>query len=475
MSVKEHPVAKRSKEVEDMKPDLDLVSALMGGTRMMRSCGEKYMPRFPAEDPMAHATRISVATLRPAYKKTVRTLVGKPMAKPIKIEPEPKERWEEILDNIDMQGHNIDSFVADVMEKAIAHGQCHFFVEAPKAAPGLTVAQEREQGIRPYFVKVEKSALLGWTVSGNALMSVRFKELVKEKKSEFEEAEVEQIRVLMPGAWQVWRIGADPKKPDEWALFDKGESSLKEITWVTVFARRTGYMSSEPPLIELAHLNVKHWQSQSDQDNITHIVRVPILAVSGVDTKFSMTIGSQAAIRLPSGGDMRYIEHTGNAVGAGKTALDDLVEEMRQAGAEMLVPRGVAATATEVASDNVAQMSDLQRIVRDAQDSFNLGLEFVAKMIGEGEESAPEVSIFNEFDASFMATENSNLILQSQTAGLISKKTALRELQRRGTLSDSIDYDDEQQFISEEGPPEGKTDPLTGLPYDKPAPPQAGE
>lgn len=42
----------------------------------------------------------------------------------------------------------------------------------------------------------------------------------------------------------------------------------------------------KPPLIELAHLNVKHWQSQSDQDNILHVIRVPILVRIGIQTQY---------------------------------------------------------------------------------------------------------------------------------------------------------------------------------------------
>jgi hypothetical protein len=49
-------------------------------------------------------------------------------------------------------------------------------------------------------------------------------------------------------------------------------------------ALRCAFGDGEPPLLDLAYLNVKHWQSQSDQDNILHIARVPILALIGVRT-----------------------------------------------------------------------------------------------------------------------------------------------------------------------------------------------
>jgi hypothetical protein len=41
-------------------------------------------------------------------------------------------------------------------------------------------------------------------------------------------------------------------------------------------------MRGSPPLLNLALLNIKHWQSQSEQDNILHVARVPLLVAYGL-------------------------------------------------------------------------------------------------------------------------------------------------------------------------------------------------
>ena len=43
-------------------------------------------------------------------------------------------------------------------------------------------------------------------------------------------------------------------------------------------------MRARPPLLDLAWLNLAHWQSSSDQRHILHIARVPILFARGMDT-----------------------------------------------------------------------------------------------------------------------------------------------------------------------------------------------
>jgi hypothetical protein len=60
----------------------------------------------------------------------------------------------------------------------------------------------------------------------------------------------------------------------------------------------------------MALLNIKHWQSQSEQDNILHVARVPILTVFGLEEGQELTIGSSSAAsftdrRRGSG----YVEH----------------------------------------------------------------------------------------------------------------------------------------------------------------------
>lgn len=464
------PVAAKMPEFQRMEDYLEITETLMAGTKAMRSKGERMMPRFPAEDPKVYQARLSTATLRPAYKRTVQVLAGKPMSKRIALEDNVDERTRELLNNVDRAGRNLDTFVADALERALAHGQVHIFIDAPKGNPNASLAEEKKLGLRPYFVMVNSSQVLGYQLDEYGRLSqVRFKEKVTDNDGEFGVKEVDQIKVIERGKWTTYRQKMTEGVVGEWMEHESGLMTWDGVPWVTIFGRRVGFMSSEPPMMELAYLNVKHWQSQSDQDNITHVVRVPILAAIGVDSDFKMVVGAQAAVKLPQGAALQFVEHTGAAITAGKISLDDLVEEMRQAGAEMLMPRGAAATATEVATDNTATMSDLQRIVLAANDALN---EAVRIMCEWGKAKTTKVKLHSDFDATFMIEQNSTLVLSAVNGGLLSKETGFKELQRRGIVSGDIDFEEEQARIENEGPPEGKIDPATGLPYKEPAPPR---
>jgi hypothetical protein len=119
-----------------------------------------------------------------------------------------------------------------------------------------------------------------------------------------------------------------------------------------------------PPLLDLAFLNVKHWQSQSDQDNILHVARVPILAIIGADEDDQIKIGQQA-VKVPLNGDIKFVEHTGKAIEAGHDSLEKLELQMIQTGAELLVMKPGQRTATESNNEAEGNKSDLQRICRE--------------------------------------------------------------------------------------------------------------
>jgi len=461
MQTNEQAVAEISSAAKLMADDIDMVRCLMGGTRAMRKAGVKYLPAWANEDTLKHQTRLSVSTLFPAYSRTVTTLAGKPFSKPINfgddVPPNIKE-WME--DDADMQGRNLDTFTATVLEAALAYGICGILVDVPKGKvePGqvVTQAQEAAAGVRPYLIHVVPWNILGWkakAINGvMTLLQLRLREFVTEEDGDFAEKEIEQIRVLEPGSWETYRKVKE--KEGEWVPFESGPTSIDFIPFVPVYGQRTDFMMGKPPMLEMAHLNVKHWQSQSDQDDILHVCRVPILVVSGIDDdSFSMTIGASAAVKLPTGANAFFVEHSGGGVGAGRTSLEDLKEEMRQAGAELLVIQAAAITATQVSSENSVGMCALQRIVQGTEDALDQVLQYCALWINQAE--GGHVTIFNDFGATSLAEAGAQLLLQMRLSGDLSKETLLSEIKRRGILSAEVDPAKEMEAAAADGPPLG--------------------
>ena len=436
-----------------------MLEALMGGTAAMRANGEKLLPKWPNEELKSWENRRDTATLFPAFRRTVSVMAGKPFAKQAVLSDDTPPEIVAWAEDIDREGVNLHTFASEMLLEALAHGLGGILVEAPKpienGAPVPTIADQKEAGVRPYWVRVTHSQIVGFraeAINGaRQLTQLRIKETAAVPDGEYGEREAERIRVLTPGAWAVFeKQDAQVAGANQWLLIESGLSGLPYIPFVPLYGFRQGYMDGISPLRDLAYLNVKHWQSQSDQDTILHVARVPILAVSGGDDQTSIVVGAASAVKLPAGAELKFVEHTGAAIEAGSKSLDDLEDQMIQAGAELLVKQSGQRTATESANDAEGNKSDLQRIVEGFEDSLDAALQMTADYA-----SLPKggnVSLYKDFGATTLSAATAILVTAWQAAGLITKVTAIQELQRRGELSPDIDPDEEVQNAADEAP-----------------------
>lgn len=450
---------------------------LMGGTEAMREA-KTLLPKWPKEEDDAYKARLATATLFPAFRRTVSVMVGKPFSKSLTLGDDVPAQIVEWAEDIDREGVNLHVFCAEMMGEGLAHGLCGVLVEAPKQAGGTgraqTKAEQQQAGMRPYFVRVMHRQILGYRIASvngaRSLAQLRIAEDATVADGAYGEKTVRRVRVLTPGAWEVWEKveKATATGADEWRLIEDGTTGLAYIPFVPFYGWRTGYMTARPPLLDLAYLNVKHWQSQSDQDTILHVARVPILAISGADDKTSLTIGGSSAVMLPVGGAMEWVEHGGAAIAAGQESLNALEEQMIQAGAELLVKKPGDRSATESANDAEGNKSDLQRITEGFEDSLDRALQMLADYANLG--SGGHASLFKDFGATSLSQASGQLVLAMKESGLISGETALAEMKRRGELAADVEFDDEQDKIGEEMPdPDEEADLIGALPPAKDA------
>ncbi len=435
-------VAKQSDAVTGMAQAWSLVADLMGGTHAMRVAGKKHLPQWPAEEQQAYATRLATATLFPAYSRTVSVLTGKPFSKPINIGEDVPARIKEWLDNIDLEGRNLHAFAADLCNNALAYGLCGILVDCPPAENVRTVADEKNAGLRPYFIHVRHDAILGWRsqkIGGSIrLTQLRIMETAEEDVGDFGSKQVPQVRVLEPGKWTTYRKVTSAGGVESWVEFQSGVTSIDVIPFVPVYGFRKDFMIGSPPMIELAHMNVEHWQSKSDQQTILHVARVPILFAKDIGSDTPLTVGAGSLITASGEhADMKYVEHSGKAIDAGRASILDLEDRMRQVGAELLVIKPGNTTEVQTVSDNEQGMCDLQRIMQTLEDALDQALDLMAKFVKEPK--GGRVTIYNDFGAATLAEASAKLLFEMKADGSLSHLTLLNELKRRGVLSPDID------------------------------------
>jgi len=433
--------------VDAMRQDWAIVAPLMGGTAAMRSAGKALLPQYPAEEDDAYLSRLRLSTLLPAYAETVNSNTSRVFAEPLQLGDDVPTVVAELCKDVDLGGNDLNAWAVEYFRTALSYGLCHALIDYPQAGELKTAADEEAAGVRPYAVLIHPERVLGWRADGGRLLQVRFTESVEVPDGDFGVKVVEQVRVLEPGLWRTYR----KQEGGSWMMHEEGSTSLTYIPWVTFYTGRTGMMTARPPLLELAHMNIDHWQLRSDYRNILHVALVPLLFMFTDDEQFQLIISTGSATRMPKDGDAKYVEHSGTSIAAGKGALDDIVEEMRMAGAKLLQKdKQQTKTAAQANEEAAQELSPLQRMSNQLADCIAQMLQIFADYRGLPDGGAVEMR--GNFDADFVPEVSLPLLLNMASAGKLSDETLFAEMQRRSVISDEYNWQEEQERIASQGP-----------------------
>ena len=452
----------KSDAYSEMESRWDLIHDLLGGTAAMREAGEKWLPKETKESQKAWDIRLSRSFLYEAYSDTVKDVASKPFSKPVTIQGELPEPLGQIASNVNGQGQSLTQFAGELFESAVNYGLTHILVDYPKLDKELNLAEERKSGVKPKFIHVKPTQIIGWRTETGPdgqvrLTQVRIKETQQEPVGKFGEQAVDYIRIYTPDTWELWRKTADA---EEYVLFDEGIHTFGEIPLVTLYLNQTGFMTAKPTMEALAWMNLAHYQSDSDQRNILRFARVGIIFVSGLteeEAEKDMVLGPNRFIKsVNPDAKMEYVEHSGQAIGSGRQDLQDLEARMEVLGLQPYMRRPGNQTATGQAIDESRSSSSVQAWIRSDEQAIVAAYEMAAKWLNLKLPEDFGVDIFNDFGISVRGMEDIKSLLEIRLGRQISHGTFLREVKRRGTLSETVDVEDEIVKVEEEGPALGE-------------------
>lgn len=447
-------VETKSQELNKASENFYLVESLWGGTRAMRNAGQTFLPREPGETLDSYENRKNRSTLTNVFKKTINTFAGRIFSERVRVDNAPS--MQPIVENIDYEGRDLHRFSYDVCRYALRDGLRFIMVDMPRNPGAKTKAEEKALGIRPYWVEIDIRQVLGWKtsiVNGVRMFSqFRIMETVTESTGEFESKDVEQVRVIEPFRVRLYR----KNEKSEFVLFEEILTTFSVVPVVPVYADRYGFMESDPPLLDIAWLNVEHWQKSSDQSNILHVARVPILHWAGYAPSYDeegrpteMVIGPNTLAKSPdASARLEYVEHSGAAIGAGRDDLADIEKRMEALGAEFVTSKKSGdITATEKAINESGDISELSAFAENFRDSLELAFIYTAQAMGE--QFAGDV-VLNSDIGVIHTPVNVPELIKLRAMGDVSQKTTLEILSDEWGVE--LDAEIEQENVSEEPP-----------------------
>jgi hypothetical protein len=416
-----------------------LIEDLMGGTYSMRKKHRRYLPQEPRELDESYDNRLARSVCPPYYQRLERMLAGMLTRKPVRLEDTSDSITEQLFD-VDMQGNDLNVWTYETARKLVRYGHIGTLVDAPT------------DGGRPYWVTYTPRQILGWRTElkdgQQALSMLRLSETVTVPDGEYGEKAVHQIRLLTPGGYQLHQKGDD----GEFRITDEGTTSLGEIPFSVAYSNRVGYLESRPPLEDIAELNLKVYQVQSDLDNQLHISAVPMLAFFGFPSAAEeVSAGPGEAIAFPAEGKAEYIEPKGTSFDYQFKRLEQIAAQINELGLSAVLGQKLSAETAEAKRIDRSQGdSTMMVIAQNAQDMIDNCLQYHAQYLGQAA-AAGSCFVNRDFIGARLEPQEIQSLLQLYTAGTITQETLLRQLSDGEVLGDDFNVDEELEATSNAG------------------------
>lgn len=441
--------------------------ALFEGTNEMRKKGKTFLPKHEAESEKGYESRLSKSFLVNRYAQAVNTLKGKLSTNAV-IYADTSPRIQEILENVNLEGDDLNRFNQDLTKDAIKYGSCHTLVDTYDDWQSESAADDENR--RPYVTRICPKDLI-YAVSDNVrgmeqASHIRFRVTRKEMVG-FTETTYNQIKVLeMINGFMHWSLYEQDKKTKNWhpVMRESENGELFElvqvptdITYIPIRTRtlgeKIGFMYAKPVYSELISTNIEHWQIYSNYKNTIEFKGFDLLTGYGLPKDFKfMEVGPRTLISFENPqGFIKSVELAGTGLDAALKHLERVEDEMEL---QSLRPYLLQRTGDATASGDIIRKAETDspiKIMADAtQDHLEGMIGDINYFLNGDREDYGELSY--NFDFAMPSLSNLANLLQARALGDISRVTLLNEFKRYGVLDDSFSIEEDDGFLTVESP-----------------------
>lgn len=422
------------------------------GTQHLYSRLDHYIPRYEHETAEDYHNRLKLKSFRNFYAKAASSILGKVFSKPPMLNDDVPERIREECKDADLNGNDWTIVAEDYFNNALDEGMAWLLVDyhsLGNAVGDLTLEQERELGVRPYWVSIPQHRVLGVDYEKvgevHAIKMFRYWAWERQRKGKFGFEYVFRIYVHEPNSVTVYERRGNDEKDLDYDLVETRVNTLGVVPVVPLNLDPVGPFEAKPPLEDLAEMNIEHLQLRSDQRRALSVSSWPVLAMFGAKAEGMARLGPmQAYIFEDPQADMKWIESGGKHLDAGRTEIKDLEDQIRNFALSFETP-GMYATATAVNVDATDAVAPIIRWAFRMRDALAIALHYHAMWLRMS--SGGTVNVDTSFIKSILTFEALKLLLEAYKSGSITRETFLGRMQEYGLLSDKFSVADEEAAL----------------------------
>jgi hypothetical protein len=427
----------RSVLSQAMLGDWETMAAVCSGNQYIRDRAEIYLPIEPREPSDAWEARVEQSTLTPFTTRLIDNASNLVLRRPIWLKGGDDYWRDTFAKDVDGLGSSLNEYAKTLFTSGLMNGHSSTLVDYPSDTDAATLLEQYQQGARAYFVHTPASSIYGWQQSGSRpyspLSMVRIREVISVNEGNSERL-VEQIRLITPGAYRVYRLGGNIA-PEE------GVFSLNQIPLVPFYTNRKGLLLSKPLLVDVADINIAHYRKQSDRFHSLHLAAMQTLVLEGYEAPESgKSLGVNYAISMEPGNQAYWIKCDSGAFTAQREILQDLEGHMSTLGVTKLLGQKFIAESADAKRIDQAQANSVLALISmeletSLQRCFNIAAKYEQK-------EPPVVSIDRDFDFSILLGQDVSVLGKLHENGQLPTDVFVSILHHGEWLPDSIDETD---------------------------------
>jgi hypothetical protein len=466
------PVNAPRKDYEQMLPKWERVRDCSNGRDAVIKAGNKYVPDLPGADTAGNAAYRQRGNFYNAVSRTVQGMNGAIFQDAPEVEM--PESSKPILDDITLTNISFETLATESGKEVFLMGRMGVLVDMPLATPSAAgvAANPNPVDMRPYCVTYKAEEIINWRCErrgGDEVLTM----VVLHEHAEAGYAEddpftcqiIDQYRVVMLNksgqcVQQIWRQKAPPNGTEyemfgaELPLMRRGEP-LTFVPFVFMGALRPTPDLEQPPLVDLADVNLGHWRNSVDHEYGLHLVALPTPWVSGAKSSndgTKMKIGPSVVWELDVNGAAGMLEFNGKGLEAIASAMEEKKKQMATLGARLLEDAPTTAeTASAVKLRHGGETASLKTVAQSLEQGFTQVLQMCVWWNGVDKMPADapvEVELNKEYLNIRATPQEIQVALTALQAGEITFETWYDILQKGGWAREGVTAEDEQKAIA---------------------------
>jgi len=378
------PVQTPRSDFEAMLVKWKRVRDCSNGRDAVLKAGNKYVPDLPGTDTAGNNEYRQRGNFYNAVSRTINGMNGSIFQTAPKVDI--GETFKALLDDLTLTNVSFESFATEVGKEVFITARYGVLVDMPIQPPGE--APRTDVDMRPYCVGYCAENIINWRTErrgGDEILSM----VVLEEQVEIDnpadmfvvEKETHYRVMFLKGGVCVRQLYKPKSKGsteyvmngDEVILQRRGEP-LDFVPFIFIGAVAPTPDLENPPLIDLADVNLAHWRNSVDHEYGLHLVALPTPWVSGSKggaDSAPMKIGPSVVWELDLQGSAGMLEFSGEGLKALVEAMSEKKKQMATLGARLLEDAPtIDETATSAKMRHGGEVASLKTIAQSLEQAF---------------------------------------------------------------------------------------------------------